>query len=106
MSFNVQGPLFGPPVWMKHCSLCPCIWTAHCASAAGNSHATQCSSWLSFAAGEEAQAGGDDSAARAKGKAGTGNFPWSGSDRDYTYEELLGACIVIFISACSCFFFW
>jgi hypothetical protein len=28
----------------------------------------------------------------AEAKVG-GSFPWSGSDRDYTYEELVGECV-------------
>eukprot|EP00197_Chlamydomonas_leiostraca_P003140 CAMPEP_0202869184 /NCGR_PEP_ID=MMETSP1391-20130828/12100_1 /ASSEMBLY_ACC=CAM_ASM_000867 /TAXON_ID=1034604 /ORGANISM="Chlamydomonas leiostraca, Strain SAG 11-49" /LENGTH=287 /DNA_ID=CAMNT_0049549461 /DNA_START=76 /DNA_END=939 /DNA_ORIENTATION=- len=39
-------------------------------------------------AGEEGGAGEDEGVAKAKAGA-AGSFPWSGSDRDYTYEELL-----------------
>lgn len=33
---------------------------------------------------------GEEAAADGQTESKTGNFPWSGSDRDYSYEELLG----------------
>jgi hypothetical protein len=40
--------------------------------------------------GEEAGAAGAAGAAEEVAETKAGNFPWSGSEREYTYEELLG----------------
>lgn len=56
--------------------------------------------------GAEGEAGADGGeGGEGEGKAGGSGLPWDGSDRDYTYEELLGE-LGWAISFCVCVVVW